>query len=198
MVTELRRPPEVATGEETASALDEAARLEQLLLDLTDEVQLLREPVTPQVTLPDAVEVDLAHSPAMIEPQSVQASQHRTTEKLSYLVEQLGLDLRTAVAVLELAEQELQDDGVLVEPAGMYAPSVPTVSSQPTQSDLLETLWGEINQSQVVEVEAAAPEIEMEAKPPMPVTVREYRLLSDYFVSAALPILTPEVSGGTR
>ncbi|MEC8197561.1 MAG: hypothetical protein VX228_14930, partial [Pseudomonadota bacterium] len=99
---------------------------------------------------------------------------------------------------LELAEQELQDDGALVEPAEIYAPSVPTVSSQPAQPDLLETLWGEINQPEVVEVEAAAPKIEMEAKPPMPVTVREYRLLSDYFASAALPILAPEVSGDTR
>ncbi|MEC7961794.1 MAG: hypothetical protein VX201_00835 [Pseudomonadota bacterium] len=198
MVTELRRPPEVATGEDTTTALDEAARLEQLLLDLTDEVQLLREPVGLQVTPPDTAEVDLGHSPAMIEPQIGQTSQHRTTEKLSYLVEQLGLDLRTAVAVLELAEQELQDDGALVEPAEIYAPSVPTVSSQPAQPDLLETLWGEINQPEVVEVEAAAPKIEMEAKPPMPVTVREYRLLSDYFASAALPILAPEVSGDTR
>jgi hypothetical protein len=49
-----------------------------------------------------------------------------------------------------------------------------------------------------MEVEAAAPGIEIEAKPPMPVTVREYRLLSDYFASAALPILAPEVSGDTR
>ena len=198
MVTELRRPAEVARGEDSASALDEAARLEQLLLDLTDEVQLLREPAMPQADLPDTAEVELAQSLAMIEPQTDQASQHRTTEKLSYLVEQLGLDLRTAVAVLELAEQELQDDGALVDPAEIYASSVTTVSSQPAQSDLLETLWGEINQPQVEEVEAAAPEIEMEAKPPMPVTVREYRLLSDYFASAALPVLAPEASADTR
>lgn len=198
MVTALRRPPEVVGGEEIASTSDEVARLEQLLLDLTDEVQLLRDPVSPQITQPVVEEIVSLPSQAMAEVNTGQATEHRTTEKLTYLVEQLGLDLRTAVAVLELAEQELQDDGALATPEDLYTPSVTTVASPPAQSDLLESLWVEINKPQITEVEAATPEIEVEVKPPMPVTVREYRLLSDYFASAALPILAPEVSGDTH
>lgn len=201
MIAELRLSPAATAieGEEHAvAASDEAARIEQLLLDLTDEVHLLREPVIEH----DETMVDTGGNVvvpiAPVEVQGHRTDEQRTTEKLTYLVEQLGLDLRTAVAVLELAEQELQDDSVLIEQEGPYTQGVPMQSFQTEPSELLESLWGEVNQPLALGLDDEPPVKEIEMSVPSPVTVREYQLLSDYFASAVLPVLAPQPSEDAR
>jgi hypothetical protein len=189
MLETLRSTPPSATDPTQPSPLPaqaiETTRLEQQLRDLAAEVQTLRE-ANNSNSVAAGVSPTLPKAPPLASPPEVheEDTRDRTTDKLAYLVEELGLDLRSAVAVLELAEGNTTD---------MFDPLAPR-EKQPN-----------ITVSSATMESAAAPQIaedavadELEPAPvhsgPQIVTVAEYTLLSDYFRSAVLPALQADMS----
>lgn len=189
MLETLRSTPPSATDPTQPSPLlaqaIETTRLEQQLRDLAAEVQTLRES-TNSNSVAAGVSPTLPKAPPLVSPPEVheEDTRDRTTDKLAYLVEELGLDLRSAVAVLELAEGNSTD---------MFDPLAP-LEKQP-----------DITVSSATMESAAAPQVaddvvadELEPVPvhsgPQIVTVAEYTLLSDYFRSAVLPALQADMS----
>lgn len=114
---------------------------------------------------------------------------------LRYLIEDLGLDMRTAVAVLEVASNgaglpEVADD--ISDSATIMAD--PTVPSQLAERDkLVEELLSELDGQLAVADMGKGIEAEPVAPEPEPtlqvISVPEYQLLSYYFRSAGLPLI---------
>jgi hypothetical protein len=134
--------------------------------------------------------------PAPANPAPVGAAAAMATEgtedqrlrKLEYLVTQMGFDMKTAMAVLEMSQTPTQASapvsGSPAAPTG--AIRTPTHSPlQPVQStNLVDQILKELED----EIELPAPAEPAPAAQPQ-VTVEEYQLLSRYFKSVALPEL---------
>jgi hypothetical protein len=112
-----------------------------------------------------------------------------TTDKLAYLVEVLGLDLRTAVAVLELAATS--ED--MTSSSAKTSSTTQDLFSQALLDGLMKPEIEMVAQQERIEPPAIAMEqepIENSVVQPVPIaTVSEYMLLSDYFRSAVMPAL---------
>ncbi len=132
--------------------------------------------------------------PAIPEPSGAAAvmategTEDQTLRKLEYLVTQMGFDMKTAVAVLEMSQTPTQAPMPVSAPSAapmgaMQAPMnapLPPVQNTNLVDQILRELEAEIELP-------AAPEPAPAAQPQ--VTVEEYQLLSTYFKSVALPEL---------
>lgn len=111
-----------------------------------------------------------------------------TAKRLQFLMEDLGLDMHTAVAVLQMSPQSnpMIDYGAVTSP-----PPAQQVESPPGagtkvlyQTDVVDQILAEL------EADIAQPNVPMapvaDASRP---TIQEYQLLSRYFTSVALPAL---------
>jgi len=126
---------------------------------------------------------------AISRPGLQQSSTH-----MSYLVQQLGFDAQTARAILLAVPK----DGGMSPQVGLVQDGSPITEVAATQSNVLyETaMVDQILAELEAEMAAAgAAERQGDALPGQP-SVEEYQLLSRYFVSAALPALTPLAEAG--
>lgn len=201
MVEQLRHPAEAEkmTGEQkmmdaamqppTGLAVD---RLEALLVSLTEDVQALKQASleselypSPKAVLPSDID------PSLVQPAGVTHVEpdQDTTDKLAYLVEVLGLDLRTAVAVLELAATS--ED--ITPSAAKTSSMTQDLFSQALLDGLMKPEIEMVAPQEMTEPPAIVIEqepIENSVVQPVPIaTVSEYMLLSDYFRSAVMPAL---------
>lgn len=104
-------------------------------------------------------------------------------QKIEYLMRELGLDMRTAVAVIEMAEQGTQPLQQTAQQSPASIATTPTDASMP-QSSLVDQILKELE----AEISADVPLEEPVMTPPL-ITVQEYQLISSYFRSVALPPL---------
>lgn len=145
--------------------------------------------------------VDPSHL-ALAPPAEVSGDARGTTRKLGILMEELGLDLKTAVAVLEMsglgqpavtpASTSAASLGAATGPgrvaagglSAVVSPGVePALSQAGQQGNLVDQILSELE----AEIANAAPLPEPRDRD-IP-QIREYQLLSQYFRSVALPTL---------
>lgn len=161
---------------------DATERLEKQVLELAAQIQDLR--AQPNLGVPPLAPELTAVAPIAIAPEISPAPPHeaedRATDKLAFLVEELGLDLRSAVAVLELAEGTVSvgspENGMPPAPLALPIEDLDMLLQPPSP------MAGEDADTDIALPSVAAPPVAI-------ATVPEYRLLSDYFRSAALPAL---------
>lgn len=104
-------------------------------------------------------------------------------QKIEYLMQELGLDMRTAVAVIEMAEQGAQP----LHQTALQTPT--TLATTPTDASMSQgSLVDQILQELEAEISADVP-LEEPVMTPSLITVQEYQLISSYFRSVALPPL---------
>lgn len=205
MIKALRDPEltEADVSEAAGAALpakaEETQQLELIAAQLTEELELLRKATQTTLAMPvqegtvqsyDAHmgALDQAATDMMAQPEG--EAERTTSDKLAFLIEELGLDLRTAVAVLELApaRPDIPASNVdIVSPAALSQEDsnadnlgMNLVSAAPDEDFLLQLL----SQAPVPE-----PQAEMDVATVPIATVDEYLLLADYFHSAVLPAL---------
>ena len=105
-----------------------------------------------------------------------------TGQKIEYLMQELGFDMRTAVAVIEMSRQNQQP----VLPVAMQSDAVP---SAPANTGVSQTnLVDQILQELEAEIAAELPSEEPVVESPQ-ITGEEYQLISSYFRSVTLPKL---------
>ncbi|MCG7494626.1 hypothetical protein [Thalassobius sp. Cn5-15] len=172
-------------GAVDAETQHQTARVEELLLDLSAQVQGLQEaktivPVPDLAAQPDLTVATMGSDPMLLAPQTTNSA----TDKLAYLVEELGLDLRSAVAVLELAEAGGQRDASPPADGMLERLNLsPGLAAQGVDSLL---------NAEIPQFEAggfAESSLPPGVRTAASTTVTDYLLLSDYFRSAALPVL---------
>lgn len=205
MIKALRDPesteavvPEAAGAALPAKA-EETQQLELIAAQLTEELELLRNATQTTMAMPVQEGTVLSYDANMeyldqgvtdMKAKPVGEEERTTSDKLAFLIEELGLDLRTAVAVLELAPAR---PGVPASNADMTSPA--TLRQEGSYTDALE-----------MNLASAAPDedflLQLLSQAPVPdaqpetvdatvpiATVDEYLLLADYFHSAVLPAL---------
>ena len=195
---ELRRMiSELPTGQETRPSQFEpmprqqpdpgtanAEALKAVADQLQAELDLLRQ--QPQAApLPQPVVPEPSSAAPVL---ATEGTEDQTLRKLEYLVTQMGFDMKTAVAVLEMSQTPTQAPMPVSAPSAapmgaMQAPMnapLPPVQNTNLVDQILRELEAEIEMP-------AAPEPAPAAQPQ--VTVEEYQLLSTYFKSVALPEL---------
>ncbi|TCL01132.1 hypothetical protein BXY66_2441 [Shimia isoporae] len=120
-------------------------------------------------------------SPSVAAHAPMPADSQQTAQRLQFLMEELGLDMQTAVAVLQMAPDS---HAQLADP---HAPTsaMPSVETKVLyQTDVVDQILAEL------EADIAAPmTLDDEGIEGSRPSIEEYQLLSRYFASAALPEL---------
>lgn len=178
-----------------SSEAAEVGQLQEFVSKLASELERLSrpEPVTEEARNPmvQDSETDLAPEadpvPTLTTDVYGPAQESTPASHLKYLIEDLGLDLRTAVAVLEVA-----GDGAAIAPSGLVTEN----AEHALVEELLRGLDGpeEVSDeaAQIIRTEEKESGRTAEAKPTAVVSPDEFMLLSYYFRSVVLPRLEPQ------
>ncbi len=171
-----------ATGRNVNSQSASALELTNLLTvvealkDQVDDLSKTENPVGVLLQEP-LVEPELSSSGA----RENTGAPTRAAQNLQYLMEELGLDINTAVTVMQMSEgrQARQSGMGLGLDTSINGSTRPTgVANELFEGDIIDQILQEL------EAEITVDSLEV----PM-VDMHEYQLLSDYFESAALPAL---------
>lgn len=179
------------TQDTAATATDQPDQAE-MLMAVADKLQAELDRLQMSQATSDASvmpQQEIATFPEDVAPVQMEKPLMSAGQKIEYLMQELGLDMRTAVAVVEMAEQ----GGTMPRgmAAGMAIPSPEPVNASAPQETLVDQILRELEAEIAAEIPDEAPQelpsAEVEATPK--VTVAEYTLLSSYFRSVALPAL---------
>lgn len=181
-----------------ARELDRLTRTEVNVPEEADAGQLQTQEISEDAAIPDTT------ASVQVEAAPMQAPSYSAAGHLRYLIEDLGLDMRTAVAVLEVASSSSLHGEVKQEPAQsgaeefmQQATLADSVASEDARlvEELLQGLEAQLDDGApatsrdnppVAEENHVAPAVLPE------VAVPHYQLLSYYFKSAALPYLAAQ------
>lgn len=175
-------PPPVADV-----ATPQVQQLIDTIAQLQSEVETLRTARSETVELPP---VEVAHVPmvqtvALPEPAVAEQATNaqETARRLGFLMEELGLDMQTAVTVMQLSSKSDAPSADAMSTA--KAETAMTGTNVLYQTDVVDQILAEL------EAEIAQPTVQavpQETRSERP-TQSEYQLLSRYFASVALPAL---------
>lgn len=205
MILEQSAPNEVVapTSAIVAPPLQKEVPLQELLATingLQSEIARLRNAEASMVAVQPPVMPVVA--PAALMPpvqddisEQVNAPAKSAPQNLQFLMEELGLDMQTAVAILQMAPQSQTAAGlgvvglpIQIAPSVMAAEPQAVATSVLYQNDVVDQILAELEAEMVpAAAQSAAPAIN--AAPMVSVAVKDYQLLSRYFASAALPAL---------
>lgn len=181
-----------------AQELDRLTRTEANVPEEVDAGQLQTQAISEDVAIPDTT------ASAEMEAEPMRAPSYSAAGHLRYLIEDLGLDMRTAVAVLEVASAATLQGEAKQEPV---QPGAEKLMQQATLADSFASedaqLVEELLQGLEAQLTDGAPATSRDNPPAeeanhvapavLPeVTVPHYQLLSYYFKSAALPYLAAQ------
>ncbi|SFL19559.1 hypothetical protein [Shimia haliotis] len=117
------------------------------------------------------------------------AESNAAADRLRFLMDELGLDMQTAVAVLQMSpSDDIRAPEILPMPTERALETETAVAATNTilyQTDVVDQILAEL------EADIAQPQMPKSAEAAAAVspTIQEYQLLSRYFASAALPAL---------
>lgn len=189
-ISELSRSPDTpsltgAAPQASASQTNQA----EALMEVADKLQAELDRL--QMTQPEEPVATIAETPEFPTPAPGFPTLNEnlsTGQKIEYLMQELGFDMRTAVAVIEMSRQNQQP----VLPVAMQSDAVP---SAPANTGISQTnLVDQILQELEAEIAAELPREEPVAESPR-ITGEEYQLISSYFRSVTLPKLEALESG---
>lgn len=183
--------PPVVVNTSPPPAADVSTPQVQQLIDtiaqLQSEVATLRTTRSETVEMAplEAEPVPMAQTIALPEPAAVEPANNaqETAKRLGYLMEELGLDMQTAVTVIQLSSKSGATPVDAIATAG--AETAMTGTNVLYQTDVVDQILAELEAEIAQPAVQAAPQ---EARPERP-TQSEYQLLSRYFASVALPAL---------
>ena len=185
-------PPPTDIGVTDSSEASEVGQLQEFVSQLASELERLSRPAhatevsenpqfqdTKMGLIPDSVPAPTQATNLHEPPQEPTPASH-----LKYLIEDLGLDLRTAVAVLEVA-----GDGADIAPRDVVAGEAEHALVEELLRGLDRPEDANDEEAQVDTIKEIDPEENVDSSPAAVVSPSEFMLLSYYFRSVALPQL---------